>query len=168
MKYHLFWNSHKPFERDKEDVLKKRIDLTLQNGYFHTVVNKESLNWKQLEINIIFTDDREITELNEKFRNKNKPTDILTFPFELPENKMDHPDTGELYISLDTAKKNSVMHKNSLLDEISLLFIHGLLHAFHFDHEVNEEEKTIMETHEKTLLSQTNLEHIIPLTSYGS
>ena len=168
MKYHLFWNSNKLLQPSEEKVLEKRIDFTLQNDYFNDVVNRKDLNWEQLEINIVFTDDLGITELNEKFRNKNKPTDILTFPFELPKNKMDQPDIAELYISLDTAQKNATLHQNSLLDEISLLFIHGLLHAFHFDHEKNKKEKSIMEKHEKNLLTQANMENIIPLTSYGS
>jgi len=168
MKYKLFWNSINPLPTHDEETLKKRIDLTLQNDYFHDVVNKENLNWEQLEINVILTDDLAITDLNAKFRNKNKPTDILTFPFELPENKMDQPDIAELYISLDTAQKNAKVHKVSLLDELSLLFVHGILHAFHFDHEENEKEKTIMETHEKNLLTQANLADITPLTSYGS
>ena len=168
MKYNLYWNLETDFPENEKKVLKKRIDLLLKNNYFYDVINKENLNWEHLELNIIFTGDKDITDLNIQYRKINKSTDILTFPFDLSTNVANQLDTAELYISLETAEQNCFEHTTTLTDELTLLFIHGLLHAFRFDHETSEQDRKTMGEHEKQLLAQISLEHVIPLTNYGS
>ena len=88
------------------------------------------------DIELILTTDEEIRELNKIHRNKDKATDVLSFPLEnIPGMPL-----GSIVISIDTAKKGAKEFGHSVEDEIKLLFIHGLLHLLGYDHEVDNGE----------------------------
>ena len=98
------------------------------------------------DIELIFVDDKEIQELNKTYRQKDKPTDVLSFPLE----DMPGMPLGSIIISIDTAKKQAKEFGHSTEEEIKLLFIHGLLHLLGYDHEVDngemrEKEKEVIE-----------------------
>ena len=102
------------------------------------------------DIELILTTDEEIQELNKIHRQKNKPTDVLSFPLEnLPGMPL-----GSIIISVDTAKKGAMELGHSVEDEIKLLFIHGLLHLLGYDHEIDNGE---MREKEKEIIEKFNL-----------
>ncbi len=82
------------------------------------------------EVSILLTTDADIRELNLRFRRKNQPTDVLSFP--APEGS---ELAGDLAISLDTAARQAREHGHTLLDEVRILLLHGLLHLAGLDHE---------------------------------
>jgi len=85
------------------------------------------------ETSILLTTDTAIQALNRKFRRKNKPTDVLSFP---PESSAaESAYAGDLAISLETAGKQAAAHGHSLLHEVQILLLHGLLHLAGHDHE---------------------------------
>ena len=102
------------------------------------------------DVELILTTDEEIQKLNKEYRNKDKPTDVLSFPLE------DFPGMplGSIVISIDTAKKEAEKFGHSIDDEIKLLFIHGLLHLLGYDHEVDNGE---MREKEKEIIERFNL-----------
>ncbi|EDM23728.1 rRNA maturation RNase YbeY [Caminibacter mediatlanticus] len=102
------------------------------------------------DVELILTTDEEIQKLNKEYRNKDKPTDVLSFPLE------DFPGMplGSIVISIDTAKKEAEKFGHSIDDEIKLLFIHGLLHLLGYDHEVDNGE---MREKEKEIIEKFNL-----------
>ena len=81
------------------------------------------------EFSLVLTNDKEIHELNNKFRSKDKPTDVLSFP----SNSTSY--LGDLVISVDTATLQAKTYGCSLLDELTRLTIHGLLHLLGYEHE---------------------------------
>ncbi len=102
------------------------------------------------DIELILTTDEEIKELNKTYRNKNKATDVLSFPLEnIPGMPL-----GSIVISVDTAKKGAEEFGHSIEDEIKLLFIHGLLHLLGYDHEIDNGE---MREKEKEIIEKFNL-----------
>jgi len=102
------------------------------------------------DIELILTNDEEIRELNKLHRNKDKATDVLSFPLEnIPGMPL-----GSIVISVDTAKKGAIEFGHSVEDEIKLLFIHGLLHLLGYDHEVDNGE---MRKKEKEIIERFNL-----------
>ncbi len=102
------------------------------------------------DIELILTDDNEIQELNRLHRQKDKPTDVLSFPLEnIPGMPL-----GSIVISIDTAKKGAEEFGHSIEDEIKLLFIHGLLHLLGYDHEIDNGE---MREKEKEIIEKFNL-----------
>ena len=102
------------------------------------------------DIELILTTDEEIKELNKEYRNKDKATDVLSFPLEnIPEMPL-----GSIVISVDTAKRGAEEFGHSIENEIKLLFIHGLLHLLGYDHEVDNGE---MREKEKEIIEKFNL-----------
>ncbi len=90
-------------------------------------------------LNVVFVDDKEIHRLNKEYRKKDKPTDVLSFSYiETPD--FDHTGLiGEIYISVETAKRQAAEVGWTLEEELVKLFVHGLLHIFGYDHETDEE-----------------------------
>ena len=124
------------------------IDFDNRTDYSFDIKELEEL-YKYLtnkDIELILTTDEEIRELNKTHRNKDKATDVLSFPLE----DMPGMPLGSIVISLDTAKRVANELGHSIEEEIKLLFIHGLLHLLGYDHgidngEMREKEKEIIE-----------------------
>jgi len=100
------------------------------------------------EISLAFVDDAAIQELNKTYRKIDAATDVLSFALlECTPEEPEYPDeTGELLlgdvvISLETALRQAQMHNNTLIAEISSLFVHGLLHLLGYDHESPAQEQ---------------------------
>lgn len=88
------------------------------------------------EISLTFVSDARIQELNREYRDKNKPTDVLSFSLQEGEFSEINPDIlGDIVISVETAKKNAQKNGLSLEQEINFLIIHGLLHLLGYNHE---------------------------------
>ncbi len=86
---------------------------------------------------LILTDDVYISRLNNIWRQKNQPTDVLSFPA-LDENSviplLQYVELGDIIISVETALKQSKSHNHSLADELRWLVSHGFLHLLGWDH----------------------------------
>ena len=111
------------------------IDLTLLEKI------AQYLNVKK-DIELIITDNKTIQEYNKEYRNINKATDVLSFPLE----DIEFMPLGSIVISLDKAKEVASKLNHSINNEISLLFIHGLLHLMGYDHEVDNGEMRKLES----------------------
>jgi len=89
----------------------------------------------KIRFDISFCDDETIHQINKEYRNKDCPTDVITFSlFCDDENALIYrktADLGQIIVSVETAKKQA---KNSLEEEILTLICHGILHLFGFDH----------------------------------
>ncbi len=107
------------------------------------------------ELSILLVDDREMAQLNEQYRNKKGPTNVLAFAIQeggrehLPEELL-----GDVIISLDTAAREAATDGVTLHQRVTILLIHGLLHLLGFDHERSRAEERAMAEREKELLSQ--------------
>lgn len=84
-------------------------------------------------VDLLLTDDAAIAELNAKFRRKNRPTDVLSFPaVELPGARV--AAAGDIAISLETAARQAHAAGHSVEDELKILLLHGVLHLRGHDH----------------------------------
>lgn len=90
------------------------------------------------DINVIFCSDAYILELNNKYLNHNYFTDIITFDYCVG-NML----SGDLFISVDTVKENSLFYNTSFEEELFRVIVHGVLHLIGYD-DHTEEEKKIM------------------------
>lgn len=116
---------------------KRKIPLNELYSLCDKIYKKHKIPFNRIT-NLIFCGDKKIKKLNKIYRKKNKPTDVLSFPFE------DEDLLGEIYISLDTAEKQCKSFETSLREEILRLFVHGLLHLLGYDHK-KKKDKEIME-----------------------
>lgn len=108
------------------------------------------------EVELIITDDATMQELNAEYRGKNNTTDVLSFPMETPfteQSIFDMP-LGSIIIAESFVKEKAAEFGHTIQDELSLLFIHGMLHLLGFDHEKDEGE---MRVREKELIEQFGL-----------
>jgi probable rRNA maturation factor len=92
------------------------------------------------EVNIYVTSSREMQDLNRRYRRKNKPTDVLSFPSRAPGV------AGDIAISLEIAAANAADIGHSLATEVKVLILHGLLHLAGHDHETDGGEMLARET----------------------
>ncbi|MFQ5671362.1 MAG: rRNA maturation RNase YbeY [Acidobacteriota bacterium] len=98
------------------------------------------------EVSVLLTGDREIRNLNRRYRGLDAPTDVLSFPGESrPDGRVNQ---GDLVISVETARRQCRRHRHSLDQEIRILLIHGFLHLMGYDHETDHGE---MEAEERKL-----------------
>jgi probable rRNA maturation factor len=89
------------------------------------------------QVDVILVDDKEIRRLHRKWFKKDSTTDVITFPIE-PEP----PILGEVYISVDTARRQAVEYGATLTNELCRLAVHGTLHlAGHTDHTPEQRER---------------------------
>jgi probable rRNA maturation factor len=94
------------------------------------------------EVEVLLADDQTLRRLNKEFRGKNKPTDVLSFP--TPAEIADHH-AGDLAISLEIAARQAEAFGHTLVDEVRILILHGLLHLSGEDHETDDGEMAARE-----------------------
>lgn len=90
------------------------------------------------KVSALLTTDTQIRELNRQFRRKNKPTDVLSFPAADLGTSAPQPLAGDLAVSVDAAARQAEEFGHTLLVEVQVLLLHGLLHLAGFDHERDE------------------------------
>jgi len=91
----------------------------------------------QHQIELVITDDQGIKALNAEHRGKDEATDVLSFPMG---DTNPHTPLGVIVISKDHVIEKAEAYGHSNQEELTLLFIHGLLHLLGFDHETDEGE----------------------------
>lgn len=96
-------------------------------------------------VTIAFVDDREMTSLNSRFRNKRKTTDVLTFPADDSFSEPGSRYLGDIVIATPQARRQAGEQRHSLATEIRYLILHGILHALGFDHETDDGEMNALE-----------------------
>jgi probable rRNA maturation factor len=102
-------------------------------------------------VNVLITSSAEMKSLNRRFRGKDKPTDVLSFPAE-PDAQEQF--AGEIAISADMASQNARMLGHSPAAEVKILVLHGILHLRGFDHECDNGQ---MARREKQLRAKLHL-----------
>ena len=102
-------------------------------------------------INVLVTSSAEMKRLNRRFRGKDQPTDVLSFPAE-PDLRKNL--AGEIAISADIATKNAQSLGHSPADEVKILVLHGVLHLRGYDHESDDGQ---MARREKQLRAKLRL-----------
>ena len=138
----------------------KKFDLILSNVKKHT---NTYLKKKKLNLSILLTNDAEIKEINFKYRNLNKPTNVLSFRSRINENNYfkntkNEIHLGEIIISMEKifseSKKNKIMFKDHFIH----IFLHAILHILGYDHEKDGDRK-IMENIEILILKNLGIKN---------
>lgn len=117
-----------------------------------------------VEISLTLMDDPEITQLNREFRQKDKPTNVLSFPqldFCQPEMRLTVPEgmrlpLGDVMLSFTTIQQEAQAQHKQFLAHCLHLFTHGVLHLAGYDHE-EEEDAEEMEAIEIEILAQLGI-----------
>lgn len=114
------------------------------------------------EVSITFCDDEKIRELNKKFRNIDKATDVLSFPL-FDEDGLDGfvPEMecmlGDIVISLERARAQAEEFGHSYEREAAFLAVHSVLHLLGYDHETGEEDELDMRRRQSDVMKKIGL-----------
>ncbi len=117
----------------------KNTDLFF-NKILKSFPKKYQFNRKKVILTVLLSNNKKIKQLNKKFRKKDKPTDILSFPFGKKISKS-VVYLGDIIISYDFINKPKSLNIFQFKDKLAKIFIHGFLHLVGFDHIKDSEFK---------------------------
>jgi len=128
------------------------ITLTVERGPHRGVPKAEILRRiramirllqiEKMDVSFLLTDDKRIHQLNKIYRHKDRPTDVLAFAMregrfaELAGDVL-----GDVIVSIPTARKQALSNGASLMEEVTMLLAHGLLHLLGWDHETPAKDR---------------------------
>ena len=122
----LFFNSLVRFFPKKYKFIKKKVSLT-----------------------VLLSNNKNIKKLNRKYRGKNKPTDVLSFPFEKKFNIKKSLYLGDIIISYESINKPKILNNLEFKKKVTRIFIHSFLHLLGYDHIKLKEFKKMIREEEK-------------------
>lgn len=105
---------------------------------------------KGARLEFVFLDDKAIRGLNRRFKGKDSATDVLSFGLDGPEFGIEEF-FGEIFISLDAARRNSKIFKTEFEEEVSRYVIHGILHLFRFNDETPLKKRRMSKKEDEVL-----------------
>lgn len=151
------------FENEQE---KHSIHYNLKMLIRHTIL--ETLDYEGMEndaeVSVTFVDDEGIRALNKKFRNMDKPTDVLSFPLLDYEGESEEPffdelchNLGDIVISLERAMAQANEFGHSFEREVAFLTAHSMLHLLGYDHELSDEDDADMRKRQNDIMERLGL-----------
>lgn len=114
-------------------------------------------NREQYEISILLTDDGAIQAINSTWRQKDKATNVLSFPMDDAPDSV-HPMLGDIIISIDTARREAVEKQLDITAYLKRLLVHGFVHLLGYDHEESDAAYDAMLAQEHIFLQKLNQE----------
>ena len=104
---------------------------------------------KKISLTLLLSNNRNIKKLNKDFRNKNKPTDILSFPFNKKIKILKQTYIGDIIISYNFIDKPKSQKIKLFKEKLIKIFIHGFLHLLNFNHIKNKDYKKMLKEEQK-------------------
>jgi len=129
---------------------KKRPGASLASRIRRLLV---SIGLPDAELSVLFVGDVAMRTLNRTYRNKDRTTDVLSFPMREGGFPKIQPDLlGDIVISLPQAERQARADNSPVAEEIDRLLVHGLVHLLGYDHERGPKEAARMSAKERRLL----------------
>jgi probable rRNA maturation factor len=121
------------------------------------------------ELNIRIVDISEMTALNVRYRHKQGPTNVLSFPFEMPpeEHFEELPSLGDIVVCAEIVNQEAIMQGKSTNAHWAHMIVHSALHLLGYDHETDA-DAAIMEPQEIYILSDLGFKNPYQLTEKGT
>ena len=147
----------------ESNLWSKKIKRT--NVFFNSLVKafpkKYKFIKKKISFTILLSNNKNIKKLNKKFRNKNKATDVLSFPSEKKINLKKSPYIGDIVISYDFMNKPKALSILEFKNKVTKILIHGFLHLLGHDHIKLKDFKVMLI--EEELIYQTIKKKIVKI-----
>ena len=117
---------------------------------------------KKVSLTVLLSNNKKIKKLNKKFRNKNKSTDVLSFPSEKKINIKKAPYIGDIVVSYEFMNKPKALSVLEFKSKVTKIFIHGFLHLLGYDHIKLKDFKKMLAEEEKIYkIIQTKIAKIV-------
>jgi probable rRNA maturation factor len=119
------------------------------NSLVRVFPKKYRFNKKKVSLTILLSNNKNIKKLNKKFRNKNKSTDVLSFPSEKKLNIKKSPYIGDIVVSYEFINKPKILSALEFKSKVTRIFIHSFLHLLGYDHIKLKDFKEMLAEEEK-------------------
>jgi probable rRNA maturation factor len=141
-----------------EDELQLLAERVLEAAAGHLKTHaKQKFPKMATELSLVFTDDESIRAINAEWRQKDKATNVLSFPaYPITPGKMPGPMLGDIIIAKETVEREAAELEKPFDEHLTHLMVHGFLHLFGYDH-MNNAEAEIMEGLETRILADLGL-----------
>lgn len=144
----------------------KLFDKNFFSNIFNIAVGEVNLSQKNIGISVNLVDENKIQELNKKYRNKDKVTDVLSFPMLDDNSKNLKPktynpgfvDIGDIFICLPFAKNQAKLENVSIERKLAQLVVHGFLHLLGYKHERSRSDAKRMFGLEANVMDKLDLD----------
>ncbi len=145
------------YQDETSVVLDKHMQLV--DELLHYAAQEEKVS-DQAELSVTFVDDARIQEINRDYRDKDQPTDVISFAL-LEETENDYQVEplpgmpvvlGDIIISIDRTKEQAERYEHSFERELGFLALHGFLHLLGYDH-IEPEDEQVMNKRQEDLLN---------------
>jgi probable rRNA maturation factor len=144
------------------------LDIAIEDRDWKAVANLRKLARQAISaavdnadvsISILFTGDAQILEINQQWRGKARPTNVLSFPVaaDTPVPQGEPRPIGDIVMAYGTIVNEATAQKKPVANHISHLIVHGTLHLLGYDHETNADAET-MEAREIEILARLGIE----------
>ena len=157
MKCKIYFSNEQMKVRLPKDIYKKIIEAVGE------VLKDEKFPYSS-EISVTFINNRTIHKLNREHREKDRPTDVLSFPMWEKEELFDGSALdgsfvmlGDIIISAEKAKAQAKEYGHSIERELVFLAVHSTLHLLGYDHETSEEDERYMNQKQEEILTRIGL-----------
>ena len=138
-------------------IVAKSLPATVKFKRWATAVLKNKMPSAELTIRIV--DKNEMTALNSTYRHKNKPTNVLSFPLDMPVDQNETiPLLGDIIICADVVSEEALEQEKSLEAHWAHMVVHGTLHLLGYDHE-KDSDAEIMEAEEIHVLTELGFDN---------
>ena len=127
--------------------LKKRQDLF--DNISKNFPKRFRFPHKKVYLTLLLSNNKRMKDLNRKFRNKNKHTDILSFPFKMKERNSKEIYLGDIIISFDYMNNPKDLNLKEFRKKTIKIFIHGFLHLLGYDHIKEKDYKQMFDMEKK-------------------
>ncbi len=139
---------------------KQNLSINIEQLTHNVEIILKHLGYSDFDLGILLTNNAKIKEYNLKYRNKDKPTDILSFPFhsqlkageKINAKNEDQKNLGDIIISLEYVKADLEQWNQTFEKRMQILLAHGICHLLGYDH-IKDEDYEIMKVKEQELLS---------------
>jgi len=135
-------------------------ELVLKRAYIKKVI-ETALRFikvdQDCEIGIACVDNQESHKLNLEYRQKDKPTNVLSFPSDIPEEVLPMLDAwpmGDLVICIPVVLQEAIDQNKTPIEHFTHMLVHGTLHLMGYDHETSDEDAEEMEALEIEILAK--------------
>jgi len=131
---------------DRAKSARVEVAVKVQRGaYAASVLRAAARRWVREDVSIALVSDHEIRSLNRRWRGKDRPTDVLSFPLEEPAA------LGDVVISIETARRQASEGGWPLAVELRRLLAHGILHCRGYGHDAPAEARRMAEAERRLL-----------------
>ena len=132
-----------------EEKINEFVSYILKDEY------KKDFDKSEYYLSLLITTNDEIQEINREYRQKDAPTDVISFAYNETENIGPMNVLGDIVISMDRVREQSSEYGHSDEREFYYVLCHGMLHLLGYDH-IEEEDKKVMRKREEEILEKFN------------